>query len=69
MRTYFATLVMFYVVNFSSQFLCKVDHFFPILARGLLPKFLEKALHGSSHEIKKKSFLNINMGESFQDYS
>ena len=43
LRIYFATLVMFYVVNFS-QFWCKVAYFFPILARGLFPKLLEKAL-------------------------
>ena len=34
---------MFYVINFS-QFWCEVDHFFPILARDLFPKLLEKAL-------------------------
>ena len=34
---------MFYVVIFS-QFDVKSDHFFPILARSLLPKLLEKAL-------------------------
>ena len=34
---------MFYVVNFS-QFWCEVDHFFPILARGLFQKLVEKAL-------------------------
>ena len=34
---------MFYVINFS-QFCCLVDHVFPILARGLFQKLLEKAL-------------------------
>ena len=58
LRIYFATLVMFYVVNFS-QF----DHFFPILAKGLLPILLEKALivhetwllTSNSHEMRHKS--------------
>ena len=42
LRIYFATRVMFYVVNFS-QVGCKVDHLFPILARGLFLKIAGKS--------------------------
>ena len=35
---------MFYVVLISSNFDVKSIFFFPILARGILPKLLEKAL-------------------------
>ena len=34
---------MCYAVDFS-QFWCSVDHFFPIMARGLFPRLLEKGL-------------------------
>ena len=47
----FFFLVMFYVFNFS-KFDVKSIIFFPILAKGLFPKLLEKALMYEHHTFR-----------------